>query len=398
MTDDAIYMDYAATTPVDPRVAERMAACLTADGLFGNPASIQHCTGRAAREAVEQARAEVAALINATPPEIIFTSGATESINLALRGVAAFHSERGRHIVTSRIEHAAVLDTCRALERDGFDITYVEPAADGVLDPASFAAALRDDTVLCSVMHVNNEIGVYNDIAAIGAAARARGVLMHVDGAQSLGKLPIDLAELPVDLMSFSAHKIYGPKGAGALYVRQRPPTRLTPIIFGGGQERGLRSGTLATHQIVGMGAACAIAAEEIATEPAQITALRERLWAGLKQLPDTRLNGHPERRVCGIVNVAFGGIEGESLLLALDGLCVSAGSACSSAKQGPSYVLRALGLDTALAESSLRFSLGRFSTEAEVDGAVAIVAGALERLRAFSPLGEAAQTAQSRS
>jgi cysteine desulfurase len=387
MTDEAIYMDYAATTPVDPRVAERMAACLTADGLFGNPASIQHCTGRAAREAVEQARAEVAALINATPPEIIFTSGATESINLALRGVAAFHSERGRHIVTSRIEHAAVLDTCRALERDGFEITYVEPDADGVLEPARFAAALRDDTVLCSVMHVNNEIGVYNDIAAIGAAARERGVLMHVDGAQSLGKLPIDLAEMPVDLMSFSAHKIYGPKGAGALYVRQRPPTRLTPIIFGGGQERGLRSGTLATHQIVGMGAACAIAAEEIATEPAQITALRERLWAGLRQLPDTRLNGHRERRVCGIVNVAFGGIEGESLLLALDGLCVSAGSACSSAKRGPSYVLRALGLDTALAESSLRFSLGRFSTQAEVDGAIAIVAGALERLRAFSPL-----------
>lgn len=390
MPETVIYMDYAATAPVDPRVAERMTECLTADGLFGNPASIHHCAGRAAREAVEQARAEVASLIGAMPPEVIFTSGATESTNLALRGAAAFHAGRGRHIVTSRIEHAATLDTCRALERDGFEVTYVDPGPDGVLPPESFAAALRDDTVLCSVMHVNNEIGVYNDIAAIGEFARARGALMHVDAAQSLGKLPINLADLPVDLMSFSAHKIYGPKGAGALYVQQRPPARLAPVIFGGGQERGLRSGTLATHQIVGMGAACALAQAELVEESARISCLRERLWAGLRTLPDTGLNGHPTQRVCGILNVSFGGVEGESLLLALDGLAVSAGSACSSAKREPSYVLRALGRDATLAESSLRFSLGRFSTEAEVDRAVEIVAAAVERLRALSPVASA--------
>lgn len=394
MTEALIYMDYAATAPVDPRVAERMAACLTSDGLFGNPASIQHGAGRAAREAVEEARAEVAGLINASAPEIVFTSGATESINLALRGAAHFNSERGRHIVTSRIEHAATLDTCRALEREGFEVTYVEPDRDGVLAPERFAEAMRDDTVLCSVMHVNNEIGVYNDIAAIGAAARERGVTMHVDGAQSLGKLPINLAELPVDLMSFSAHKVYGPKGAGALYVRQRPRTRLAPIVFGGGQERGLRSGTLATHQIVGMGAACAIAGEDMDAEAAHIVELRQRLWAGLKALPGTWLNGHPTQRVCGILNVGFGGIEGESLLLALEGLAVSAGSACSSAKPGPSYVLRALGLEPAEAESSLRFSLGRFSTAAEVDGALDIVTAAVERLRAFSPFAAASSPA----
>ncbi|HET7569783.1 MAG TPA: aminotransferase class V-fold PLP-dependent enzyme [Gammaproteobacteria bacterium] len=386
---DIIYMDYAATTPVDPRVAARMAECLTAEGLFGNPASIHHDAGRAARAAVEKARGEVAALIGATPPEIIFTSGATESINLALRGVAAAHD--GRHIVTSRIEHAAVLDTCRALERRGYEITYIEPNPDGVLEPERFAAAFRDDTVLCSVMHVNNEIGVYNDIAAIGAAARERGILMHVDGAQSLGKLPINLAELPVDLMSFSAHKIYGPKGAGALYVQQRPQTRIAPIMFGGGQERGMRSGTLATHQIVGMGAACALAAADLEAEAAHIAALRERLWAGLSKLPGTQVNGHPTQRVCGILNVSFDGVEGESLLLALQGLAVSTGSACSSAKRQPSYVLRALGRDSALAESSLRFSLGRFSTEADVDAAIGIVGKAVADLRALSPLAEEA-------
>jgi cysteine desulfurase len=386
---DIIYMDYAATTPVDPRVAARMAECLTAEGLFGNPASIHHDAGRAARAAVEKARGEVAALIGATPPEIIFTSGATESINLALRGVAAAHD--GRHIVTSRIEHAAVLDTCRALERRGYEITYIEPNPDGVLEPERFAAAFRDDTVLCSVMHVNNEIGVYNDIAAIGAAARERGILMHVDGAQSLGKLPINLAELPVDLMSFSAHKIYGPKGAGALYVQQRPQTRIAPIMFGGGQERGMRSGTLATHQIVGMGAACALAAADLEAEAAHIAALRERLWAGLSKLPGTQVNGHPTQRVCGILNVSIDGVEGESLQLALQGLAVSTGSACSSAKRQPSYVLRALGRDSALAESSLRFSLGRFSTEADVDAAIGIVGKAVADLRALSPLAEEA-------
>ncbi|HET7307332.1 MAG TPA: aminotransferase class V-fold PLP-dependent enzyme [Gammaproteobacteria bacterium] len=386
---DIIYMDYAATTPVDPRVAARMAECLTADGLFGNPASIHHDAGRAARAAVEKARGEVAALIGATPSEIIFTSGATESINLALRGVAATHD--GRHIVTSRIEHAAVLDTCRALERRGYEITYIEPNPDGVLEPERFAAAFRDDTVLCSVMHVNNEIGVYNDIAAIGAAARERDILMHVDGAQSLGKLAINLAELPVDLMSFSAHKIYGPKGAGALYVQQRPPARIAPIMFGGGQERGMRSGTLATHQIVGMGAACALAADNLDAEAAHVAALRERLWAGLSKLPGTQVNGHPTQRVCGILNVSFDGVEGESLLLALQGLAVSTGSACSSAKRQPSYVLRALGRDSALAESSLRFSLGRFSTEAEVDAATQIVGEAVAHLRALSPLAEEA-------
>jgi cysteine desulfurase len=384
MSKTAIYMDYAATTPVDPRVAERMCECLTADGVFGNPASIHHDAGRAARAAVEKARGEVATLIGATPPEIVFTSGATESINLALRGAAASHE--GRHIVTSRIEHAAVLDTCRALARDGYEITYVEPDADGVLQPARFAEALRDDTVLCSVMHVNNEIGVYNDIAAIGALARERGVLMHVDGAQSLGKLPIDLAELPVDLMSFSAHKIYGPMGAGALFGRQRPLARLTPIMFGGGQERGMRSGTLATHQIVGMGAACALACDELAAEADHISRLRERLWSGLSKLPGTQVNGHPTQRVCGILNVSFDGVEGESLLLAVDGLAISTGSACSSAKREPSYVLRALGRDATLAESSLRFSLGRFSTEADVDGAIETVSQAVSQLRSLAP------------
>jgi cysteine desulfurase len=385
MSQSEIYMDYAATTPVDPRVAERMAGFLTVDGWFGNPASIQHGAGRAARAAVEQARGEVAALINATPPEIVFTSGATESINLALRGTVAGGDRR--HIVTSSIEHAAVLDTCRALSRAGCEVTYVEPNSDGIIPPERFAEAFRDDTALCSVMHVNNEIGVYNDIAAIGAAARERGIATHVDAAQSLGKLPIDLTELPVDLMSFSAHKIYGPKGAGALYVRRDQPARLEPIMFGGGQERGLRSGTLATHQIVGLGTACAVAADELETEPARIESLRERLWRGLAALPDVHLNGHPSQRVCGILNVGFDGVEGSSLLLAIDALAVSTGSACSSAKRRPSYVLRAIGRDATMAESSLRFSLGRFSTQDEVDRAVRIIAEALAHLRRLSAL-----------
>jgi cysteine desulfurase len=381
-----IYLDYLATTPVDPRVAEKMCQCLTLDGNFGNPASRSHLFGWQAEAAVEEARRQVADLIGADPREIVWTSGATESDNLALKGVAQFHRDRGRHIVTSTIEHKAVLDTCEYLEGEGFEVTYLAPGPDGLVAPAAVAAALREDTLLVSIMHANNEVGSVNDIAAIAAVTRAAGVLLHVDAAQSAGKIPIDLGSWPVDLLSLSAHKLYGPKGMGALFVRRNPPVRLQAQIHGGGHERGMRSGTLATHQIVGMGEAARIAREEMAVEAPRIGALRDRFWAGISQLEAVQVNGALTARLPGAINVAFPGVEGESLLMALKDLAISSGSACTSASLEPSYVLRALGLDDALAHSSLRFSFGRFTTEQDVDRAVALVCSAVSRLREMNP------------
>ena len=384
MNTRTIYLDYAATTPVDPRVAEKMASCLTCDGLFANPASM-HAPGRAARGAVEAARGQVAGLIGATPLEIVFTSGATESDNLAIKGAAHFHHDKGRHLITSRIEHKAVLDACKQLEKEGFEVSWLKPDSDGLIQPAAVAAALRDDTVLVSIMHANNELGTINDIAAIAALVHARGALLHVDAAQSAGKIPVDVKALDVDLMSLAAHKMYGPKGVGALYVRRKPRALLEPLIHGGGHEQGLRSGTLPTHQIVGMGEAARLAKEHLAEEMPRLAKLRDRLWKGLQASPGLILNGHPTERVPGLLNVSFPGVEGESLLYACEGLAVSSGSACSAANKEPSFVLRALGRDDQLAGSSLRFSLGRFSTEADVDEAVAIVNAQYERLRALA-------------
>ena len=384
--EQIIYMDYAATTPVDPRVAEDMMGCLTKEGIFGNPASLTHTAGKTARSAVEAARAEVAELINAEAREIIWTSGATESNNLAIKGAAHFHRDRGRHIITSRTEHKAVLDSCRQLEREGFEVTYLTPEDQGLVSPEQLTAALRDDTILVSLMHVNNETGVIQDIGAFGAILRERGILFHVDAAQSAGKVPIDLETLPVDLMSFSAHKVYGPKGAGALYVRKRKPrARIEAQMHGGGHEHGMRSGTLATHQIVGMGKAFKIAGEELDEESRRITSLRQKLWQAISALPGVVLNGDPERRAPGILNVSFCGVDGESLMLALDGLAVSGGSACNTASQEASYVLRALGRDDQAAQSAIRFSLGRFSTEAEIDVAIESVTAAVTRLHSMS-------------
>jgi len=382
-----IYMDYSATTPVDPRVAERMCACLTPDGNFGNPASRSHAFGWAAEEAVEDARRQVAELVNADPRELAWTSGATESDNLAIKGAAHFYEKRGRHLVTVKTEHKAVLDTCRQLEREGFEVSYLDPEPNGLIDLDRLAAALRPDTILVSVMHVNNEIGVIQDISAIGELTRARGILLHVDAAQSTGKVDIDLAVMPVDLMSFSAHKTYGPKGVGALYVRRKPRVRIEAQLHGGGHERGLRSGTLPTHQIVGMGEAFRIARLEMAQENARVLALRQRLWDGLKDLEQVFLNGDAERRVAGNLNVSFAYVEGESLIMALKDLAVSSGSACTSASLEPSYVLRAIGREDELAHSSIRFTLGRFSTAQEVDYAVAKIRTQVERLRGLSPL-----------
>jgi cysteine desulfurase len=381
-----IYLDYLATTPVDPRVAEKMVQCLTMEGNFGNPASRSHLYGWRAEEAVENARRQVADLINADPREIVWTSGATEADNLAIKGVAHCHRERGRHIVTSRIEHKAVLDTCAHLEGEGFSVTYLEPGRDGLIPPAAVADALGDDTVLVSIMHANNEIGTINDIGAIGEITRAAGVLFHVDAAQSAGKIPIDLELLKVDLMSLSGHKMYGPKGVGALFVRRRPRVVLEAQMHGGGHERDMRSGTLATHQIVGMGEAARIAREEMAAEAQRLTALREHFWEGLRDLGDVTINGHPTQRLPGALNLSFGGVEGESLLMSLKDLAVSTGSACTSASLEPSYVLRALGLPDALAHSSIRFSFGRFTTTEEVDRAIAQVRTAVQRLRAVAP------------
>lgn len=388
-----IYMDYAATTPVDPRVAQKMSECLLMDGCFGNPASRSHQFGWKAEEIVETARRQVADLINADPREIVWTSGATESDNLAIKGVAHLYGEQGRHIITSKIEHKAVLDTCRQLEREGFEVTYLDPDSTGLITAEQVGQALRDDTILVSIMHVNNEIGTINDVAAIGEVTRARKVLLHVDAAQSAGKVEIDLERMKIDLISFSAHKIYGPKGIGALYVRRKPRVRLEAQMHGGGHERGMRSGTLATHQIAGMGEAFRIAREEMGVECSRIAALRDRLWQGISSLDAVHLNGHAERHVCGILNVSFACVEGESLLMSLKDLAVSSGSACTSASLEPSYVLRALGLSDELAHSSIRFSIGRFTTEQEIDHAIEQVRKAVTRLRELSPLWEMHQS-----
>jgi cysteine desulfurase len=382
-----IYMDYSATTPVDPRVAEKMCACLTPDGSFGNPASRSHAFGWEAEALVDEARANVAALVNADPKEIVWTSGATESDNLAIKGAAHFYGKQGKHIVTCKTEHKAVLDTCRQLEREGFEVTYLDPEPSGLIDLGKFQAALRDDTVLVSIMHANNEIGVIQDIAAMGEITRERKILLHVDAAQSAGKVPIDLQALKVDLMSFSAHKIYGPKGIGALYVQRKPRVRLEAQMHGGGHERGMRSGTLPVHQIVGMGEAFRIAREEMAAENERILALRQRLWHGIRDMEQVFLNGDEEQRLAGNLNVSFAFVEGESLIMALKDLAVSSGSACTSASLEPSYVLRALGREDELAHSSIRFTLGRFSTQDEVDHAVSIIGAQVNRLRELSPL-----------
>ena len=384
-----IYLDYSATTPVDPRVADKMCSYLTTDGQFGNPASRSHAFGWDAEAAVEEARGHVAALVNVDPKEIVWTSGATESDNLALKGAAHFYKQKGRHIVTVKTEHKAVLDSCRQLEREGFEVTYLDPQPDGLLDPDTFRQALRDDTVIASVMHVNNEIGVIQDIAALGEICRERRVLFHVDAAQSAGKVPIDLQSLKVDLMSFSAHKIYGPKGIGALYVRRKPRVRLEAQMHGGGHERGMRSGTLAVHQIVGMGEAFRIAKQEMAAENARVLALRNRLYEGLSQIEEVYVNGDLDHRTAGNLNVSFNFVEGESLIMALKDLAVSSGSACTSASLEPSYVLRALGRSDELAHSSIRFSIGRFTTEQDIDYAVELVKSKIGKLRDLSPLWE---------
>ena len=382
-----IYLDYSATTPVDPRVAEKMLQCLSTEGNFGNPASRSHVFGWRAEEAVEDARRHVADLIHADPREIVWTSGATESDNLAIKGVAHFYSKKGKHIITSRIEHKAVLDTCRQLEREGFEITYLDPDSDGIITPESVEQALRDDTILVTLMHVNNEIGVINDIAAIGEITRPRKIIFHVDAAQSVGKIPVNMETMKVDLLSISAHKLYGPKGIGVLYVRRKPRVRLEAQMHGGGHERGMRSGTLPTHQIVGMGEACRIAAQEMDAEYIRINTLKERVLANVADLEEVHINGSLEQRLPGILNISFAFVEGESLMMSLKDLAVSSGSACTSASLEPSYVLRALGLSDELAHSSLRISLGRFTTAAEVDHAIAEIRDAVIKLRELSPL-----------
>jgi len=382
-----VYLDYSATTPVDPRVLEKMLPYL--GGSFGNPASRSHSFGWDAERAVEHAREQVASLVNADPREIVWTSGATESINLALKGAAHFYRDKGRHLVTVKTEHKATLDTMRELEREGFEVTYLDVGADGMLDIGRFIASLRPDTVLASVMYVNNEIGVIQDIAALGEICRERGILFHVDSAQASGKVVIDLAALKVDLMSFSAHKTYGPKGVGALYVRRKPRVRLEAQMHGGGHERGMRSGTLPTHQIVGMGEAFGLAQSEMGSETERIRGLRDRLWAGLRGIEEIYLNGSAEHRVAHNLNVSFNFVEGESLMMAIKDIAVSSGSACTSASLEPSYVLRALGRSDELAHSSIRFTVGRFTTAEEIDYAVQVVTEKVAKLRAMSPLWE---------
>jgi cysteine desulfurase len=382
-----IYLDYSATTPVDERVAKKMVEYMTFEGKFGNPASRSHQFGWDTEKAIDTARQQVADLINADPREIVWTSGATESNNLAIKGVAHFYQKKGKHIVTVKTEHKAVLDTCRQLEREGYEVTYLDPEPNGLVDLGKFKAALRDDTILASVMHVNNEIGVIQDIAAIGEICRENKVVFHVDAAQSAGKVPIDLQEMKVDLMSFSAHKIYGPKGVGALYVRRKPRIRIEAQMHGGGHERGMRSGTLATHQIVGMGEAFRIAKEEMAVENERILSLRNRLLKGFEGMEEVYVNGDLEHRVAGNLNISFNYVEGESLIMAVKDIAVSSGSACTSASLEPSYVLRALGLSDELAHSSLRFSIGRYTTADEIDYTIGHVRSAVEKLRALSPL-----------
>jgi cysteine desulfurase len=382
-----IYLDYSATTPVDPRVAEKMIPCLTTH--FGNPASRSHSFGWVAEKAVENAREEVAALVNADPREIIWTSGATESDNLAIKGAAHFYSGKGKHIITVQTEHKAVIDPVRELERQGFEATFLAPEPNGLLDIEKFRTAIRPDTVLVSVMLVNNEIGVIQDIEAIGNICREKGIVFHVDAAQATGKVAIDLERLPVDLMSFSAHKTYGPKGIGALYVRRKPRVRLEAQMHGGGHERGLRSGTLATHQIVGMGEAFRLAREEMDLENARIRRLRDKLLAGLQEIEEVYVNGDLKQRVPHNLNMSFNYVEGESLIMAVKDIAVSSGSACTSASLEPSYVLRALGRSDELAHSSIRFSIGRFTTEEEIDYTVSLMKSKIGKLRELSPLWE---------
>ena len=382
-----IYLDYAATTPVDPRVAEKMMQYLTMDGDFGNPASRSHRFGWQAEEAVEIARSHIADLVNADPREIVFTSGATESNNLAIKGAAQFYHKKGKHLITCKTEHKAVLDTMRALEREGYEVTYLDVQHNGLVDLGQLEAAMRPDTTVVSIMMVNNETGVVQDVAAIGELCRAKGIIFHVDAAQAAGKVAIDLQTLKIDLMSFSAHKIYGPKGIGALYVRRKPRIRLEAQTHGGGHERGMRSGTLPTHQIVGMGEAFRIAKVEMAAENERFAKLRQRLWDGIQDIEQVFLNGDATHRVPGITNISFNYVEGESLIMALKDIAVSSGSACTSASLEPSYVLRALGLSDELAHSSIRFSIGRFTTEEQIDHTIKIVHEAIEKLRAMSPL-----------
>ena len=382
------YLDYSSTTPVDKRVADEMVKFLTVEGDFGNPASRSHQFGWKAEEAVEKARMQVADLVNCDPREIVWTSGATEAINLGLKGAARFYaSSKGKHVLTSKIEHKAVLDTCRELEREGFEVTYLDPDADGIIQPEVVEASIRPDTVIAAFMHVNNEIGTINDIGAIGAITRAKGVLFFSDAAQSASKVSIDLQKWPVDLMSFSAHKAYGPKGIGALFVRRKPRVRLEAQMHGGGHERGMRSGTLPTHQIVGMGAAFAIAKAETESEAQRLLKLRQRFWDKIKDIEELHVNGSMEQRVPGSLNVSFNYVEGESLLMALPHIAVSSGSACTSASLEPSYVLRALGVNDELAHSSIRFTFGRYTTEEQVDKAAHEVRTAVEKLRDLSPL-----------
>ncbi|PKG86375.1 IscS subfamily cysteine desulfurase [Colwellia sp. 75C3] len=384
-----IYFDYSATTPVDKRVAEKMMQYMTNDGHFGNPASRSHKFGWQAEEAVDIARNQIAELINADPREIVFTSGATESNNLAIKGAANFYNKKGKHIITCKTEHKAVLDTCRELERQGFEVTYLDPEENGLIDLNKLNDAMRDDTILVSIMHVNNEIGVIQDISEIGEMCRARKIIFHVDAAQSAGKINIDMQALKVDLMSISAHKMYGPKGIGALYVSRKPRIRLEAQTHGGGHERGMRSGTLATHQIVGMGEACRLAKDEMAQDQAHVTAMRDRLWAGVNSMEQVFINGDADKRYPGNLNVSFNFVEGESLIMALKDLAVSSGSACTSASLEPSYVLRALGLNDEMAHSSIRFSFGRFTTTEEIDYAIDLIKGAIGHLRDMSPLWE---------
>ncbi len=381
-----VYLDYAATTPVDPRVVEAMFDCLAMDGVFGNPASRSHAYGWQAEQAVEHARLQLAELIGADAREIVFTSGATESDNLALKGAAHFHRERGRHIITSSIEHKAVLDSCRHLETEGFEVSYLTPQPGGQIAPETLAAAFRDDTILVSLMHANNETGVLNDIASLGALCRERGALFHTDAAQSVGKISLDLSQLPVDLLSVSAHKMYGPKGVGALFVRRQPRVRIEPQMHGGGHERGMRSGTLPTHQVVGMGKAAEIASAELVADGQRLAQLRDAFWERVRSCGDVQLHGEDVPRLPGVLNIAFGGVEGETLLMALKDLAVSSGSACTSATVEPSHVLKGMGVEDRLAHSSLRITLGRYTTEEEVRFAADKLCETLQRLRQPRP------------
>ncbi len=387
MNNKPIYMDYSATTPVDKRVAEVMVKYLTMDGDFGNSGSRSHYYGWQAEDAVDKARKQVADLVGADPKEIVWTSGATESDNLAIKGIAHFYQKKGKHIITLKTEHKAVLDTCRQLEREGFEVTYLDPDSNGILNLDILKNAIREDTILVTIMHVNNEIGVIQDIEAIGNLCREHKVYFHVDAAQSAGKVDIDLSKLPVDLMSFSAHKIYGPKGIGALYVRRKPRVRIESQMHGGGQERGMRSGTLAVHQIVGMGEAFAVAKEQMKEDIQRISKLKDRLVAGFSDMEEVVINGDLHQRYPGIMNISYNYVEGESLMMAISDIAVSSGSACTSASLEPSYVLRALGLSDELAHSSIRFSIGRFTTEEDIDRAIELVRSKVEKLRDLSPL-----------